>query len=199
LAESSVLEVGAGIGDHTSFFLDRGCRVTVTEARPGNLEVIRKRYPEIDARVLDLDNPGNEIVGLFDIVYCYGTLYHLKRPAKAISFMAKNCAKLLLLETCVSYGEEALLNPVEEPSYSPSQAVSGTGCRPSRRWVYDTLKEHFDFVYLPLTQPWHEEFPVDWTRVSDQRRLTRAVFVAAREPLDLPSLSERIPMKQGRA
>jgi len=29
-----VLEVGTGIGDHTSFFLDRGCVVTSTKGRP---------------------------------------------------------------------------------------------------------------------------------------------------------------------
>ncbi len=32
IAGSTVLEVGAGIGDHTSFFLDRGCHVVCTEA-----------------------------------------------------------------------------------------------------------------------------------------------------------------------
>lgn len=31
LGNKSVLEVGAGIGDHTQFFLDRGCKVLCTE------------------------------------------------------------------------------------------------------------------------------------------------------------------------
>ncbi|MEG4231950.1 hypothetical protein QUA40_07545 [Microcoleus sp. Pol11C3] len=30
----TVLELGAGIGDHTSFFRDRSCEVIVTEGRP---------------------------------------------------------------------------------------------------------------------------------------------------------------------
>ena len=34
IAGRSVLEVGAGIGDHTAFFTDRGCRVTATDGRP---------------------------------------------------------------------------------------------------------------------------------------------------------------------
>ena len=34
IAGREVLEVGAGIGDLTSFFLDRGCSVTAIEPRP---------------------------------------------------------------------------------------------------------------------------------------------------------------------
>src|SRR5258706_7389962 len=34
LADRSVLELGAGVGDHTTFFLDLGCTVTAVEPRP---------------------------------------------------------------------------------------------------------------------------------------------------------------------
>jgi len=56
-AQRDAGEVGAGIGDHTSFFLDRGCSVITTEGRPENLELLRQRYPQLDVRLLDLDNP----------------------------------------------------------------------------------------------------------------------------------------------
>src|SRR4051794_26482202 len=46
IAGRDVLEVGAGIGDHTSFFLDRGCRVTITDGRPKNVRLLRERYPD---------------------------------------------------------------------------------------------------------------------------------------------------------
>ena len=39
LAGKRVLEVGAGIGDHTTFFLDRDCTVVATEPRPENCRV----------------------------------------------------------------------------------------------------------------------------------------------------------------
>src|SRR5206468_54997 len=107
---STVLEVGTGIGDHTSFFIDRGCQVVSTEAREGNLEILRSRYPNIKVRRFDCDDPASDFKELFDIVYCYGTLYHLKEPAKAIEFMSRCCQKMFLLETCVSFGEGDLLN-----------------------------------------------------------------------------------------
>ncbi len=193
-----MLEVGAGIGDHTSFFLDRGCRVLTTEARPENLEILRRRFPSLDVRALDLDRPDAAFAEQLEIVYCYGTLYHLERPAEALEFLAARCTSLLLLETCVSPGADESLNPVNEQRELPSQAVSGRGCRPTRPWVRSRLLRHFPHVYLTRTQPWHEEFPLDWDFEPDFSRLSRSVFVASREPLDNHVLTEEIPLRQTR-
>ena len=200
IAGSTVLEVGAGIGDHTSFFLDRGCQVLSTDSRPENLDILRRRYPNLQVRRLDLDYPdAMTINGLFDIVYCYGLLYHLKRPVQAIDFMNLHCRKMLLLETCVSFEDEDSLNPCTEDALNPSQSYTGRGCRPTRRWVYRQLKQHFDFIYLPITQPNHEEFPIDWKRSPSKHILTRSVFIASRQKLDNRHLTEEIPMQQKRA
>jgi FkbM family methyltransferase len=198
LTGATVLEVGAGIGDHTSFFLDRGCQVASTEARPENLEILRYRYPNIEVRHLDLDTPEPTFNAVFDIVYCYGLLYHLKNPVEAIEFMSRCCQKMLLLETCVSFGDEESVNPCAEVAESPSQAISGQGCRPTRKWVYNQLKRHFEFVYMPITQPHHEEFPIEWSLPPSTAILTRSVFIASRQPLDNQVLIEDIPMKQKR-
>jgi len=198
LAGATVVEVGAGIGDHTSFFLDRGCQVVSTEGRQENLEILRYRFPNLEVRHLDLDNPDPTFNNLFDIVYCYGLLYHLQNPVTAIDFMSRCCQKMLLLETCVSFGDEELMNPCGEVAEHPSQAISGQGCRPTRLWVYEQLKRHFEFVYMPITQPNHEEFPLDWTLPSSINILTRSVYIASRQPLDNPLLIDSIPMKQKR-
>ena len=198
LADRTVLEVGAGIGDHTSFFIDRGCQVITTDGRPENVELLRKRYPGLDVRLLDLNRIGPDFREIAEVVYCYGTLYHLERPAEALEFLGRCCHSLLLLETCVSFGNEETLNPCKELASNPSQSVSGIGCRPTRAWVYAQLKRHFSYVYLPITQPWHEEFPLDWTFPPDSKRLTRAIFVASTEPINNSLLSEQIPAKQGR-
>src|SRR5260221_131264 len=44
LFDKSVLEVGAGIGDLTSFFLDRGCTVTSVEARADNVRQFAENF-----------------------------------------------------------------------------------------------------------------------------------------------------------
>lgn len=189
LAGRTVLEVGAGIGDHTSFFLDRQCTVTSTDARFRNVELLQKRYPEIAARVVDLDEPPL-FIDLAEIVYCYGLLYHLSYPERAIEFMGRASTGLLLIQTCVSRGSEEALNPVEEDARDPSQSISGRGCRPTRAWVLARLRDHFPYAYVTATQPWHPEFPLDWTRDSGES-FTRAVFVASRTAIESGTLVDQ--------
>ncbi len=197
IANSTVLEVGAGIGDHTSFFLDRGCSVVSTEARLENLEVLKSRYPDIQTDYLDMDNPDvSSITESFDIVYCYGLLYHLEHPGKAIEFMSRHCSKMLLLETCVSFGDGESINLCDERIENPTQSASGRGCRPTREWIYNQLKKYFAFTYMPITQPNHEQFPTDWSSSPPGNTLSRAIFVASREQLTNKLLTESIPMQQ---
>ena len=60
IAGRTVLETGAGLGDHTGFFLDRGCNVIVTDARPENLRRLRQRLPSCQVEFLDLDRPPDQ-------------------------------------------------------------------------------------------------------------------------------------------
>lgn len=200
LSGVSVLEIGAGVGDHTTFFLDRGCTVTVTDGRSRNVAALRARFPHLQVDILDLDAPPTSTASeRHEVTYCYGVLYHLARPAQAIAYLAAHTSSMLLLETCVSYGEEPTLNPVPEARWNPSQAVSGQGCRPTRRWVWEHLERHFEYVYTTATQPRHEQFPLDWCAdraPTDPGALTRAVFVASREPLEAPALLPSLPVTQ---
>lgn len=188
LAGKTVLELGAGVGDHSAFWIDRGATMTITEPRGENLALLRERYPNADVRKLDLDT--ETLNGeTFDIVYAYGVLYHLADPAKAIADIARYSREYTFLETCVSYGEDALINPCSEDPDDVTQAASGLGCRPTRRWVFEELQSHFPHVYLPGTQPDHVEFPTDWSpRVAPGDGLVRAVFVAAKTVAPSPFL-----------
>ncbi len=197
VAGKSVLEVGAGIGDHTGFFLERGCQVLSTEARQENLKVLRRRHPDVRTLQLNLDYPPFPFDGQYDIVYCYGMLYHLSNPEAALAFMARCARHLLLLETRVSFGEGELVNLCVEDARIPSHSLLGQGCRPTRPWVFKQLKALFPFVYMPLTQPCHEEFPLDWNAMPTETP-SRSVFVAARQQIAHPLLVEAIPMRQHR-
>jgi len=191
----TVLEVGAGIGDHTTFWLDRKGDILITEARKENLGLLRSRFPEQKIQFLDLDDAENIVLDRkFDIVYCYGLLYHLKNPEKAIEFMSNHCLSMLLLETCVSFGDAEQINRTKEDD-NPTQAYSGIGCRPTRIWVFNQLKKYFEHIYVPLTQPAHPEFPLDWTKES-KSYLSRAVFIASKEIIHNELLVSYLPKKQ---
>jgi ubiquinone/menaquinone biosynthesis C-methylase UbiE len=199
LAKRSVLEVGAGIGDHTTFFLDRECSVTVTEPQEQNLTILKARYPQLEVRSLDLNEPPGEPM-VADVVYCYGVLYHLNDPREAIRWMSRCSSSLMLLETCVSAAPGEELDPFDETVGQPDNAANGMGCRPTRGWVRRELGACFEHVYMPLTQPWHEEFPLDWSVIGlADRPLIRSIFVASRTPLSNPLLTEELPMRQTRA
>jgi SAM-dependent methyltransferase len=191
-----VLEVGAGIGLHTPFFLERGCEVTVTDGRPENVAEIARRLPNVQSAVVDLDFDRPVGLGSFDVVYCYGLLYHLANPARALERMAEACTGLLLLETAVSPGTFDELLLVRDPD-AANQAVSGLGCRPTRLWVLNRLKALFGHAYIPLTQPDFVDFPLDWLHTPMQL-MHRSIFVASRTRLTLPTLGEDVPATQER-
>ena len=200
MSEMTVLEVGAGIGDHTQFFLDRNCQVTSIEARANNLAILQDRFPQVRSILMDLDDAskGSHLSESFDIVYCYGLLYHLAKPAEGLQWMSHHCRNLFLLETCVQVGEKAEINPCKEYIDNPTQSFSGNGCRPTRSWIYGQLKQHFEFVYLPKTQPNHEQFPLDWTVAPPENCLTRSIFIGSRTPLSDAMLVQDLPMHQTR-
>jgi SAM-dependent methyltransferase len=198
LKNRSVLELGAGIGDHSNFFLDRGCKVTITEPRAENLTYMKARFPEGDVRHLDLemDDPLGD--ACYDVIYAYGVLYHVSNPAATLAFFDRHCAELLLLETCVSFGQEEEINPTPEEKMSFTQSSIGQGCRPTRPWLFTRLKKNFEYVYLPLTQPNHEEFPLDWTAPEQHIGLSRSIFIASRYPIENDNLTTQLVLHQER-
>lgn len=203
LWSKSVLEIGAGSGELTGFFLDRRCSVTALEPRPDNVRAFSDAFPNrrfpapAMVRLLpyDVDALPQVVSARFDIVFCYGLLYHTRDPGRVLQLLAERCAGLLLLETCVTPGAEVAINPVAENATVASQAFDGAGCRPTRPWVVSCLRTLFPFVYVPATQPAHEEFPTDWT-VPPAHEFTRAVFVASRQKLDSPLLLDHLPDRQ---
>jgi cyclopropane fatty-acyl-phospholipid synthase-like methyltransferase len=209
LVGKSVLEVGAGVGDHTLYFLDRDCSVVSLEARCENCQLFAESMQALEASGYnkcsrsklvqgDVESLNGAITGNFDVVYCYGLLYHLEDPAATLSAMAARCLDLLLLETCVSFGGYEALNSISEPRSDPTQSFRGSGCRPTRLWIMNKLKALFPHVYVPRTQPAHEEFPLDWTGEQPADRLTRATFVASRRPIASDQLLEFLPERYTR-
>jgi SAM-dependent methyltransferase len=183
----SVLEVGAGIGLLTGFFEERGCQVLSTDARPDNVAEIKRRNPHRQVAVLDLEHPDEvDNLGRFDLVFCYGTLYHLTSPEPALEALSR-VAALILLETCLTPGREDASPHIDEPLFM-NQAVTGVGSRPTRTWVLNRLIKYWGHGYIAKTQPEHPDFPTDWN-ASPVRLNTRAVFVGSRTLLANPLLT----------
>ncbi|GAB4343834.1 MAG: [2,4-di-O-methyl-alpha-L-fucopyranosyl-(1-_3)-alp ha-L-rhamnopyranosyl-(1-_3)-2-O-methyl-alpha-L-rhamnopyrano syl] dimycocerosyl phenol-phthiocerol 3'''-O-methyltransferase [Desulfobulbaceae bacterium] len=184
----SVLELGAGIGDHTAFLLSLGAQeIMAVEARDENIAVLRERFQdmeEVSVLKMDLETPV-PLHRTFDLVYCYGLLYHLANPGVALEWMAGATKEILVLETCVAPSAEGKgVVVVPEKQDKVSQSFSGRGSRPTREWIMEKLSGLFPYAYVTVTQPDHPEFPLDWNAVNRGNRHTRAVFIGANLCLD---------------
>lgn len=196
LRKRRVIEIGAGVGDHTYYYLIKDCFVIATDGRPELVDFIKRRFG-VNGFVLDVEKQLDEVLRMekVDIIHCYGLLYHIQNPAEFIIALKGKC-DLLLLETCVSHDfRDSGAHIISEDSTNPTQAISGLGCRPTRRWIATNLSESFPFVYLPRTQPNHPEFPTDWSEpMEDRSSLIRAVFIASANPLnENENLTDVIP------
>ena len=193
LTNKSVMEFGAGVGDHTLFYLYRNCSVLPTEGRAELVDYIAKRFG-INAIQFNIETDLEALKTLphVDLIHCYGVLYHINNPAAFLQAV-RDVGTTLLLETCVSIDQhDNHHNLVAEDQANPTQAISGTGCRPGRRWIFERLKGAYKYVYMPRTQPKHKQFPKNWAALTDDpTELYRAVFIASHHPLRSPVLSEK--------
>jgi SAM-dependent methyltransferase len=197
LAQKNVLELGAGIGDHSLFYLYRNSRVLAVEGRAKLAKKLANRLG-IEVQVVDFDREPERLeeFGKFDLVHCYGLLYHLSNPERFLSSVSR-VSDCLILETCVSFGGGLRLNRCREPNSVPSQALNGEGCRPTREWVFEELKRRYECVYATRTQPRHPEFPIDWSDVEVKGPLLkRAVFIASHNPICNSNLVTELPNVQ---
>jgi len=187
LSGKTVVEVGAGIGNMTQFWIDKQSELTVTDGRPGNVEILKTRYPDQECLQWDVSTPT---LRKWEIVFCYGLLYHIKDPSLALANLAHSCDEMLILSTCVNQERQATVAPVTEDSTCPTNSITGDGCRPSRLWVWNQLQDLLEYVYMPRTQPRYAEFPTDWDSIKPHPGLDRAVFIASRLPVESAQLSE---------
>ena len=193
-----VLELGSGPGDHTAFYLSRGCQVVAVDARKRCLEILAQRFPTVRCVLCDLNTPDSLLeLDMFDVVHCYGILYHLEEPERLIRLMGAACSGFAIVETCVCRAKESTLEFVDEIREDCTQSLTGRASRPSRKWVFETLGRYFPYVYQTKRQPSHPEFPTDWNDLGDAPALIRSIFVSSKHPLLLPSLSAELLDVQG--
>ena len=158
--DKTVLKTGAGgKGDFTKYLLQFTKYITLNDSRIeniNNLLSVNNLNLEYNTWDLNEDLPRDNI---FDIIFCYGTFYHLQNPEKTIQNLSKICKDFIIIETITSGKNDMNVNICTEDVNTLNQSSTGYGCRPGRGYVFNLLKKHFKFVYTLKTQPNHEEFP----------------------------------------
>lgn len=193
LHRKTVLEVGAGIGLHSRFFLERDCEMTITDGFAENVQEIQRRYPHVKSRVLDVESdclPTD--LDMHDIVYCYGLLYHVDDVEVALANLSKVCKEMILIETKVSVDRDNKIERMRDHKGNTG-SIHGLASRPTRAWMMSKLQQYFGYSYTTISQPDYRDFPVDWDDAKGNNN--RAVFIGSRTPLTLPSLSDQLVQK----
>ena len=194
----SVVDLGAGIGRLSEFFADRGCDVLCVDGREENIAELRRLYPDRRAEVADVESDDLLELGQFDVVFCYGLLYHLADPFAFLQRAARMCRELLVLETCICDAEEPVVFLVGDPD-DPTMALNTIASRPSPAYVAAALRAAgLEHVYSPPSLPEHPDFR--YRRLNDfgyfrDGRALRDVFVASRTPLEVEALAPLPPTR----
>lgn len=181
-----VLDVGAGVGHLAQFFVRRGCHVVCVDGREENVRSLSRRYPGLTASVLDVERSPLAPLGRYDVVFCYGLLYHLEGVVAGLRNMASVCDDLLLLETLVCDSSAPVSFMVDEPRVA-NQALAQLAHRPSPSYIAMALdRVGFRHVYSTRTRPDHPDFRFDWhddLSIARGPDNLRSIFVASRNEL----------------
>ncbi|MED4912159.1 methyltransferase domain-containing protein [Brevibacillus centrosporus] len=192
LSGKSIIDVGCGTGRLTEFLLNQGANVFAIDGREDNIQQLRMFYPNVRADVVDLETDELLKYGLFDIVFCYGILYHLSDPLHFIKNAEKLCRDMILIETCITDALEPICKIEVEDGTNNSQSIHHAGSRPSPAYVIFCLKKAgFPFIYAPKEKPAHPQFHYTTQNnyASHQNgHLIREIIIASKNPVNSDQL-----------
>ena len=183
-SSQNAAQLGVLILSH--FFVDKGCDITFVDRSEENIDQLRKDYPDHKAFVADVQKDGLSQFGRFDIVFCYGLLYHLEDVVAGLRTMEEVCGDTLILETRVCDYLRPIAIMVDE-SKDYSQALKGLALIPSPSFIVMALNRiGFRHIYAPMQQPLHPQFQFNWKNdlsISRDGHGIRGVFIASRKEI----------------
>ncbi len=179
----TALDAGCGVGYFAELLQQLGLQVTAFDARKENVAEARRRHPGIEVHVADAEELRPQELGTFDLVLCFGLLYHLENPLRAMRRLREMTGKVLLIES-VCVPERAPVLYLRDEAAAEDQALNAVACYPSQgALIKMAYRAGFPAVYGATRLPEHEDF-----QGSVGRRPWRTIVVAPVSPIKDPSL-----------
>jgi len=171
----TAIDAGCGIGVFSKHLATLGLSVVGFDARPENVEEARKRNPDISFCVHDIEDTRVLELGSFDVVLCYGLLYHLENLSRAIRILHALTGKVLITESMIVPHHLPMAALVDEGS-EEDQSLRGVALIPSEGYLVKMLyRAGFPHVYKVAKLPDHEDF-----RGSITHHMRRTILVASK-------------------
>lgn len=181
----TALDVGCGFGFFSQYLSESGLHVVASDARAENVEEAKRRNPSMEVLQVDIEDPTIVLMRKFDLVFCFGLLYHLENPLRAIRNLASLTKKVLLIESRIAPASSVGAYLYQE-GYGQDQGLTGIALIPTERCFIKCLYEAgFSSVYKTVTFPDHEEF-----RSSFRWKRRRTILIASKVELSLPILKK---------
>lgn len=181
---STALDAGCGIGFFSEVLRECGLDVVGFDGRRNNVDEAKRRYPLISFRDGDIQNEGIRNMGHFDLVLCFGLLYHLENPLAAIRNLYALTKRGLLLESMCLPGNEPWMLLRQEQSFDDQSLtdVAFYGTEPCL--VKMLYRAGFRAVYRTTELPDHDDF-----RDTPEHSRRRTILFATSDQLNLISFS----------
>ncbi len=184
LGLESALDLGCGLGYYSSLLHDSGFRVLGLDGRKENVEEAGRRFPHIEFQVADAEDPSLHRFGSFDLVFCFGLVYHLENPFRVIRNIAKMATKAALVEGMVYPSLEPVMVLLDE-NEGVDQGLNHMAFYASEACLVKMLRRSgFPSCYLPDKMPAHPDFHAG--RDGFPRR---TMLLSSKSPLSLSGIS----------
>lgn len=180
---NTALDVGCGFGFFSRSLKEFGLQVTAVDGRAENVTEAQKRIPDVEFKVHDAESPSILSIGRFDLVLCFGLLYHLENPFLVVRHLAELTGKVLLIETVI-VSSKSLSAVLYEEDPRQDQGLNYIALIPTESWFVKCLYiVGFPFVYKMNVLPDHEYY-----RSSLIKKRKRTVLIASKVELSSPLL-----------
>jgi FkbM family methyltransferase len=174
----TALDAGCGVGYFSNLLGRNGLRVVGFDGRRENAEEAHRRLPGLKFFTADVEDASTLELGCFDLVLCFGLLYHLENPFRAIRNLSGLTEKVLLIESMCAPSRRLDMCLLNEPSVE-DQSLTTVAFYPSEPCLIRMCYEAgFPWVYRVTNLPKHEDF-----RTSLWQKARRSMLAASKLPL----------------
>jgi SAM-dependent methyltransferase len=177
----TALDPGCGVGYFSALLRDMGFDVSAFDARLQNVEEARRRHPGITFSIANIEDPAPQKLGQFDLVLCFGLLYHLENPMRAFRNLRALTGKLLLVESAAIPEQKPALYLRDDPEIE-DQGVHCFAAYPTEGALHKmAYRSGFSYVARFASLPDHGD-----PRPTVGCRRFRTMLAASMTPLGAP-------------
>lgn len=177
------LDIGCGPGWFSERIVKMGIAVNGLDGRMELVEEARRRCPSAHFTHLNIeDSTGLSGIAEADLVFCFGTLYHVENPFMLLRNLYALTRKVLLIESIIVPSNHPCAWFVDE-GRNETQGLTYRSMVLSKPALFAVLSRvGFNFVYQYRGQLRHQDFIE-----SPQKHARRTIVLAAHKEFEMDS------------